>query len=327
MPIWSQILGELKQTAQDSDGIPNFDLVRRRYLARLHRHTGRNVILYASGWLQKSTAHPSSVSVVPEDLQGFMEVSHGLSGNDSPLDLVIHSPGGSIEAAEAIVGYLRDRFSDIRIIVPNLAMSAATMIACAGNVVVMGSHSRLGPTDPQHLLSTPMGERAVAAHDVLRQFDQARGECANSAVLPAWLPMLSQYGPDLLARCENSIKLANSLVELWLSTYMFAGEPNADGDAKHIADWLGTRGNHNSHGRMLARESLTKKGLKIEPLEADGTLQDLALSVFHATTHTFSGTPATKIMENHLGRAFVKSEPRPPPPPLVIQPQEIPQSP
>ena len=326
MPIWSEILKELQQTAQrQENGAPDFDGVRRKYLSHLHQHTGRNVILYASGWMQKPLAHPSTVSVVPEDLQGLMEVSHGLSGNDRPLDLVIHSPGGSIEAAEAIVGYLRDRFRNIRVIVPNLAMSAATMVACAGNVVVMGSHSRLGPTDPQLLLTTPMGERMVAAHDVLTQFDQARQECANAAILPAWLPMLAQYGPDLLAHCENSIELATSLVRLWLSTYMFAGQADADEGADRIATWLGTRGNHNSHGRMLTRESLTEQGLRIERLEADQVLQDLALSVFHATTHTFSGTPATKIIENHLGRAFVKHMP-PPQAPVLIQ-QEIPQPP
>lgn len=326
MPIWSEILRELQQTAQQQNGTPDFDSVRRKYLSLLHQHTGRNVILYASGWMQKPLAHPSSVSVVPEDLQGLMEVSHGLSGNDCTLDLVIHSPGGSIEAAEAIVGYLRDRFGDIRIIVPNLAMSAATMVACAGNVVVMGSHSRLGPTDPQLLLMTPMGERVVAAHDVLAQFDQAREECANAAILPAWLPMLAQYGPDLLAHCENSIELATSLVRLWLSTYMLAGQADANEHAGRIATWLGTHDNHNSHGRMLTRESLMEQGLRIEHLETDQMLQDLALSVFHATTHTFSGTQATKIIENHLGRAFVKHLPPPPQAPVLIQ-QEIPQPP
>ena len=55
-----------------------------------------------------------------------MEVSQGLEGDG--LDLILHSPGGSPEAAEAIVSYLRSRFSHIRVIVPQLAMSAATMI-------------------------------------------------------------------------------------------------------------------------------------------------------------------------------------------------------
>ena len=48
MPIWSEILPELANGQP-----PDFDGVRRKYLVDLHTHTGWNVILYASGWLQK----------------------------------------------------------------------------------------------------------------------------------------------------------------------------------------------------------------------------------------------------------------------------------
>ena len=44
----------------------------------------------------------------------------------------------------------------------------------------------------------------------------------------------------------------------------------------------------------------------VVPLESDQTFQDMSLSVFHAATHTFSATPAAKIVENHLGKAFIK---------------------
>lgn len=148
MPIWSEILGELAATQQEGHP-PDFDGVRRKYLAGLYRYSGRNVILYASGWLQ-SEAPPALISIGDEDIQGLMEVSQGLKGSD--LDLILHSPGGSPEAAEAIVSYLRSRFSHIRVFVPQLAMSAATMIACAADELVLGKHSFLGPTDPQILL-------------------------------------------------------------------------------------------------------------------------------------------------------------------------------
>lgn len=65
------------------------------------------------------------------------------------------------------------------------------------------------------------------------------------------------------------------------------------------------------------------KRLIIEDLESDQTFQDLVLSVFHATTHTFSGTPTVKIIENQLGKAFVKqfiqfSTPALQPPPTAV---------
>ena len=77
MPIWSEILAELHAAVAPGTP-PNFDVVRRKYLVELHRHSGRSVILYASGWLQKDDTPPAALSINDEDMQAFMEVSYGL---------------------------------------------------------------------------------------------------------------------------------------------------------------------------------------------------------------------------------------------------------
>ena len=46
--------------------------------------------------------------------------------------------------------------------------------------------------------------------------------------------------------------------------------------------------------------------MRVVPLESEQTFQDMSLSVFHATTHTFSATSAAKIVESHSGKAFIK---------------------
>ena len=303
MPIWSEILTEIADTQQQG-GPPDFDSIRRNYLGELHQHTGRNVILYASGWVQREDAPPAPVSIGDEDIQAFMEVSYGLEGSD--LDLILHSPGGSPEAAEAIVSYLRQRFSHIRAIVPQLAMSAATMIACAADEIVLGKHSSLGPTDPQILLLTSLGMRAVPAQAILDQFDRAQRECVDPAKLSAWLPMLNQYGPDLLVQCESALAMSKELVKTWLESYMFKDMEDRSERAVEVSDWLAGHENFNSHSRHIPRTEVEERQLTVRRLEDDQVLQDLALSVFHATTHTFTGTPAVKIVENHAGRAFIK---------------------
>ena len=300
MPIWSEILAELTQTTP-----PNFDGVRRKYLSLMNHHTDRDVILYASGWLQKEDAPLSTTSIGDEDMHALMEVSQGLRGPD--LDLILHSPGGAAVAAEAVVSYLRSRFSHIRVIVPQLAMSAATMIACAADEIMMGKHSFLGPTDPQLLLQTPLGMRVVPAQATIDQFDRAQRECIDPAKLSAWLPMLIQYGPDLLVQCEAALKLSRELVKTWLECYMFKDDQDRNTKAASISDWLADHQTFKSHARHLSRDDLAKQGLVIKSLEADHTLQDLSLSVFHAVIHTFSGTSVTKIVENHTGRAFIKA--------------------
>ena len=233
-----------------------------------------------------------------------MEVIHGLEG--PRLDLILHSPGGSLEATEALVLYLRSKFEDIRVVVPQMAMSAATMIACAADVVVLGKHSFLGPIDPQVILNTPLGQRMVPAQAILEQFEQAKGECQDPAKLGAWFPMLSQYGPDLLVQCENASALSKELVQGWLESYMFKGKPGGKKKASSIAKWLSSHGRLKSHSRHISRNELERRGLRVEHLEADQTAQDLFLSVLHATTHTFNGTSAVKIIENHRGSAFIK---------------------
>lgn len=67
-----------------------------------------------------------------------------------------------------------------------------------------------------------------------------------------------------------------------------------------------------------------KLGLKVTALEEDQALQDLVLSVFHATTIIFDRR-VIKIIENHLGNAFIKQQPLPPvlppgPPPMFPPP-------
>jgi hypothetical protein len=325
MPTWGEILKEFSTHPNTPDSI------RRKYLLGLAEYTGRDIILYSTKWTDPSGINPDMISITEEDIQGFMEVVHGLRNNK--LDCIIHSPGGSPAATEAIVKYLRKKFTDIRVIVPQAAMSAGTMLACAGNRILMGKHSFLGPIDPQFILSThtPGTNRMVPAQAILDQFELAKKECKDNQNLAAWLPILNQYGPGLLIECKNAIALSTKLVKNWLSQYMFKGVQRASHRASTVAKRLAAHQNHKSHSRHLDREDCKEMGLIIDDLEQDQRLQDLVLSVFHASTLTFTTTPAAKIIENQNGKAFIKlaivgmgrQQPQNPP---SSQPQGIPQS-
>ena len=91
---------------------------------------------------------------------------------------------------------------------------------------------------------------------------------------------------------------------------MFADREDAEDISKEIAAKLADHKEFKSHGRHISRDKSKKMGLVIEDLEDDQEFQDLILSVFHATTHTFTGTNAVKIIENHNGKAFVKQQQR-----------------
>ena len=141
MPGWNDVLKEIQNIASP------LDAVRRKYTRNLFNKTKRNVICYYSGWLQKPNVQGADISDV--DKNGFMNAIHGLDRSKG-LDLLLHTPGGGVAATESIVDYLRQMFgTDIRAIVPQIAMSAGTMIACSCKSIVLGKDSHLGPVDPQ----------------------------------------------------------------------------------------------------------------------------------------------------------------------------------
>jgi len=304
MPTWGDLLIELNKLIASKHKAP-FDFLRRKYLTQLYQKTGRDIILYASAWTQTGkNVDPGLLSITEEDLQGLMEVVHGLQGKN--LDLILHSPGGSPTATEALVSYLRTKFDDIRVIIPHAAMSAATMLACSANRIVMGKHSFIGPIDPQIILQTKLGTMSVPAQSIIDQFKLAQKECQTQEKLASWFPILEQYGPALLTQCDDALKLSEDLVSQWLAKYMLAKKKNAKKLASRLAKYLSDHRGFKTHSRHIDRNEASKRGLVIENLETDQVFQDLVLSIYHATTLTLSSTGAVKVIENHLGKAFVK---------------------
>ena len=146
------------------------DALRGDAITGLSSYRGRNVICYYSGWLQGN--YSESVSICDDDMNGLMNAVYQLDRGKG-LDLVLHTPGGNLAATEAIVKYIRDCFgNDVVAIVPQLAMSAGTMVACSCKEIVMGRQSSLGPTDPQF--------GGVAAGGVIEEFETAVKEVESN---------------------------------------------------------------------------------------------------------------------------------------------------
>lgn len=143
MPSWDEIINQVESAP---NGV--IDITRKEYISKLAEIRGRNVICYYSGWLQDSQG-VQETSLLDTDMTGFMTNVHELDRSKG-LDLILHTPGGDLAAAEKLVDYLRDCFDgDIEAFVPHMAMSAGTMIACACKKIYMGRQSSIGPTDPQ----------------------------------------------------------------------------------------------------------------------------------------------------------------------------------
>lgn len=296
MPAWGNVLAEIGTKQQA--GQKAVDLVRRKYLARLHKHTGRNVVAYYSGWLFRPPSSPN-LGVGDDDMNAFMAAVHQLH-REKGLDLILHTPGGDIAATEALVKYLWVMFDkNIRVIVPQLAMSAGTMIACAAHTIVMGKQSSLGPIDPQ------IG--GVPAQGVLDEFQLAVDSIKKDpACAPLWQQIVSRYHPSFLNECVQAIDWSRNMVRSWLCENMFGGDTTHVATAQAIVNYLGDHSVTGAHSRHVPLSKCEEIGLKIEKLETDKMLQDLVLTVHHAFMHTFSMSNAIKIVENHKGVATVQ---------------------
>jgi ClpP class serine protease len=72
-----------------------------------------------------------------------------LTDDATPIDLVLHTPGGLVLASEQIAYALRRHPAKVTVIVPHYAMSGGTLLALAADEILMDAAAVLGPVDPQ----------------------------------------------------------------------------------------------------------------------------------------------------------------------------------
>lgn len=286
MAGWDEILHEIR-------GRSPFDDIRRKYLRELYEFTGRNTIIYYSAFLTKSNT--AGLDINDNDMTGFMNAVKSLDCSLG-LDLILHTPGGNPTATEAIVTYLKSKFDDIRVIVPQIAMSAGTLIAFAAQKIVMGKHSSLGPIDPQI--------NGIAALDIISEYEKAKEEISrdpNQVVF--WSSTLNKYPPGYIKMVQNSIELSETLAKSWLGSGMFDSSDESRIDS--IVASFNENKESKNHGRHFSIEYCQSKGLKIEKLEDDQEFQNRVLSLHHSTLITLGDTGNVKIIENQLGKAWI----------------------
>ena len=98
-----------------------------------------------------------SVSLLGIPLRRFIDVEDSeqvlrairLTPDTVPIDLVVHTPGGLVLAAEQIARALHRHPAKVTVLVPHYAMSGGTLLALAADEIVIDENAVLGPVDPQ----------------------------------------------------------------------------------------------------------------------------------------------------------------------------------
>lgn len=304
MATWQQITEEIRVYSK----VAMTDLLGRRLQETLSKLSTQrddsNILLYGSSFLQKPQA--PNIQITSADINGLMSVIHGMDWS-KPLTLVLHTPGGVMNAAESIVEYIRSKFSRIEVIIPTFAMSAGTMIALASDLIVMGRHSQLGPIDPQ----MPYTGRFVSARAVVDQFNQAKEEILEDGKSAhVWAPILASLGPSLIQEAQNALTYGENMVGRWLEQYMFSSIEDQDqrsSKANRVAEYFNDAKEHKSHGRRIDRDEARNVGVCVEDLEDDQDLQDTVLTAYHLMTIIFERSTAAKGIWAHNGQGWIQT--------------------
>jgi hypothetical protein len=224
---------------------------RQGMIAEVEKVTGRDLLVY---W-----GHPYA-SINKSDVYGFGDLLQGKAKAD--VDLMLQSSGGDIDVAEKLVYLCRSRAKTFRVIVPESAKSAATLIALAGDEIVMSDTSELGPIDPQVIVTTADGNIiSRPAQSFLDGLESIKRQAdADGRLSPAYFPLLVGLDPALLDYCKKSLARAERFAEKWLKKSQCKGSP---AKAKQIAAQLRDTERWLSHGAVIDHTEAKKPGLKV----------------------------------------------------------------
>ncbi len=229
------------------------------------------------------------------------------------IDIYLETPGGSGEAAEEIVNYLRAHFNDVSFVVSGEAKSAGTIMVLSGNEILMTKTGSLGPIDAQMRI----GRTVVSAFDYTEWVEEKRKEAEEKGKLnPFDATMIAQISPGELKGVFHSLKFAEDLVVDWLSKYKFKNwnvtetrqipvtEEIKKQRALEIVGELINHAKWRSHGRSIKIGDLEEIKLKITKVDDDSELKDIVYRIQTVCRLLFATTSTYKIFATHEEKIF-----------------------
>ncbi len=251
----TSVLQEMQQAQQGR-------LSRQHLIKKIEsseRDNPRRLLLYIA-----NTDHQAS-SVTPSDIVPFGDALAQIKKVKN-LDLMIHTFGGAGETAEKIVEMCRCHCEgEFRVIVPNMAKSAGTLIALGADKIVLGYCSELGPIDPQIRIVVSNASQMVSAWTFIRARDDLIKKVAEASAKKedpsAYLQQLAAIDPVFVTHCDQLMTFAKQLGRKWIAGRLTASGQSKN-DAEQAADkvisFLSNVEEHITHGRLiLARELKT----------------------------------------------------------------------
>lgn len=233
---------------------------RQARIANIQDVTGAKLICFLTG---------DCAEIGREDTLGFADLLYNLRHNE-PIDLLLHTHGGEIDAAEKLITMVHNVAGKarLRVIVPDCAKSAGALMTLGTNTIVMSDSSELGPIDPQVAWRDASGN--VLPHSVntyLEAYELHKKALEEDPSDPLARMMLEKLEPATIELFKNLHMRALKLAEQLLARRMLT-----DGSWSAVAPELLNTKRWYAHGQVISGAAAKGIGLDIELVDADSDL-------------------------------------------------------
>lgn len=228
----------------------------------------------------------SRTSMHTGDIPNIETVLNSITGAEQ-INLVVHSPGGDGTITEKIIDICRAHLAGankkLRVIVPNVAKSAATILALGTDEIIMGYTSELGPIDPQVPITVSGMTHWVSAFafveardKLLEQITEATKKKEPTVGL---LTELAGLNIPFTDEMENQIGFAKKTATTLLNKYMLVpvhqNAKTRKKNAEAIAEKLLSKTLFPVHGHYINGQTAKDIGLQVELLGKDDPIWTL----------------------------------------------------
>jgi hypothetical protein len=245
----------------------------------------------------------------------------------SQINLLIHSPGGDGTIAEKIIdmcrSYLAGDNRKLRVIVPNLAKSAATILALGADEILMGHVSELGPIDPQIPIIVSGATTLVSAFALVEARDKLMKEISKAVLRNqptiGLLQQLASLNIPFTDEMENQIgfakKTAITLLDKFMLQKRFPQTKVRSKKAAEIAEKLLSKQLFPVHGHYISGPTAKNLGLEVEVIDKDDELWQkiweyyIRAEVQMNFPATVPGTIKAKLFESATGSLINQDAP------------------
>jgi len=284
---------------------------RKQWLKRIAELRGNRCILTYASDINKSGVN---TSIEYADIIPFIDQISNCNSSKS-IDIILETPGGQAEIVEEMVKAIRAKYDHVGIIIPGMAKSAGTIFAMAGDEILMGKTSALGPIDAQMIY--PGTGKRFSADALLEGLEKIKQEVmATGKLNPAYIPILQNISPGEIQHCENAQAFSRTLVREWLRDYKFSHWETHKSSGKkvtieekelranEIATALCKHSDWFTHARSIKIDDLKKLRLEIVDYSEIKELDDAINRYFTLLSITFTGTNIYKIFETPESQIF-----------------------